>query len=222
MQMRIPSLLLLASCLALVAPAHADTLYKNGPVNGICDIEQCMVDAWTINFGYVVSDSFTISSASTIQGFNFAFWLLPGDVLTSVDWTLGTCASCSDIAQGTASGANLSTSFMSTNQYGYNIWAIGVTGLNVPVGSGPPDSYWLTLANAVAPSGDPVYWDENGGPSIGWTDCIQNGQGCIPSESFNIVGTSAGGTTPEPGSITLFSTGLVGLAGVLRRTGRHS
>jgi len=218
MQMRIASLLLLASCLAFAAPAHADTLYKNGPVNGICDIEHCTVDAWTINFGYVVTASFTISSSSTVQGFNFAFWMFTGDTLTSVERSLGTCEFCSKIAQGTASGPNLTTSLMSTNQYGYNIWAMGVTGLNIPLAVAPPNSYWLSLQNAVAPSGDPVYWDENGGPSLAYTQCIQGDSGCIPSESFNIVGTTTVGTTPEPSSLTLFGAGLVGLAGVLRRS----
>jgi len=218
MQTRIAWLLLLASWWAFGAHAYAEVLYKNGPVNGICDIEHCNVDAWTINFGFSVTDSFTMSSSSTIQGFNFAFWLLPGDTLTSVDWAVGKCEFCSDLARGTASGPNLTTSFMKTNQYGYNIWAIGITGLNIPVSGGLPDAYWLTVENAVVPSGDPVYWDENDGPSMAYTECIQNGSGCIPSESFNIVGIPGTGTTPEPSSIILLGSGILGLAGVLRRS----
>jgi hypothetical protein len=216
MRTRVAWLLLLALWL-FAAQAHADTLYNNGPVNGICDIELCTVDAWTINFGYQVTDSFTIASSSTIQGFNFAFWLFPGDTLTSLDWAVGTCEFCSDLAKGTASGTGLNSSFMSTNQYGYSIWAVGVTGLNIPVSAGLPNAYWLTLQNAVVPSGDPVFWDENGGPSIAWTNCIQNDQGCIPSESFNIVGLSGTGTTPEPSGILLFGSGFLGLAEALRR-----
>src|SRR5271169_1608197 len=150
MQTRIAWLLLLASWLACATPAHAGTLYKNGPVNGICDIELCTIDAWTINFGYSVTDSFTIGSSSTIQGFNFAFWLFPNDTLTSVDWAVGTCEFCSNLAKGTASGPSLTSSFISTNQFGYDIWGIGVTGLNIPVSGSVPE-YWLTLQNAVVP-----------------------------------------------------------------------
>jgi hypothetical protein len=221
MQTRIACLLLLAYCVAFSATAHAGILYKNGPVNGICDIELCTVDAWTINFGYSVTDSFTITSSSLIQGFNFAFWLFPGDTLTSVDWSLGNCEFCTNIAAGTASGANLSSSFISANQYGYDIWGIGVTGLNIPIGPGMPNAYWLTLQNATVPSGDPVYWDENGGPSIAWTECVRDDQGCIPSESFNIVGIPSG-TTPEPSSILMFGPAALGLAGVLRRKLRNA
>ena len=42
-------------CMTLAAaPATADTLYDNGPYNGT-------TDAWAINFGQSVSDSFTLS-----------------------------------------------------------------------------------------------------------------------------------------------------------------
>ncbi len=51
MKLRIVSLSLLALCLAAV-PAMAQTVYSNGAINGT-------TDAWTINFGFVVSDTFT-------------------------------------------------------------------------------------------------------------------------------------------------------------------
>jgi hypothetical protein len=52
MKMRIASFTIL--CLALAAiPAWAlqDYTYSNGPINGT-------TDAWTINFGYIVSNTF--------------------------------------------------------------------------------------------------------------------------------------------------------------------
>ena len=49
--MRIAALTIL--CLALASvPAFAQWSYDNGPINGT-------TDAWTINFGYIVSDTFT-------------------------------------------------------------------------------------------------------------------------------------------------------------------
>ena len=152
--------------------------YANGPSDGLCDIQGCTVDAWTINFGYTVTDS--ILASSGVSGATFAFWLFPGDTVTSVDWALGTTPFGSDIAQGTASGANLTQQFISTNQYGYDIDAITISGLSGSVGNGN----WLTLANAVVPSGDPVYWDENNGPSAAEESAL----GTIPSESFNVSG----------------------------------
>ena len=206
--MRIASLsLLTVLCLALVAiPAAADqTLYDNGPING-------SVDAWTINFGYSVTDSFTLSSASTITGFQFGVWAYPGDTPLSVDYSIG-----SSPYGGTSTTVSLSTAFQYSNQYGYDIDLESVTGLNVPLSAG---TYWLTLQNAVTTQGEPLYWDENSGPS----SACESSLGTIPSESFQIIGvsgttstTNTSSTTPEPGSIMLFGSGILGLAGVLRR-----
>jgi uncharacterized repeat protein (TIGR03803 family) len=152
--------------------------YANGPIDGLCDIQGCTVDAYTINFGFTVTNS--ILASSGVSGATFAFWLFPGDTATSVDWTLGTTPFGSDIAQGTASGANVTQQYISTNQFGYEIAAVTVTGLSGSVSNGN----WLTLANAVVPSGNPVYWDENNGPSA----AEESAMGTIPSESFNVSG----------------------------------
>jgi hypothetical protein len=77
-------------------------------------------------------------------------------------------------------------------------------------------TYWLTLENVLtnAPD-DPVYWDQNSGPSL----ASQNSLGTIPSESFTVMGSSGSstGTTPEPGSLVLFASGALGVAGWIRR-----
>ena len=69
MKLRMASLTLL--CLALAAaPAQAQLLFDDGPINGT-------VDAWTINFGFVVGSTFTLSSNSTVGTFNFGLWEFP-------------------------------------------------------------------------------------------------------------------------------------------------
>ena len=71
------------------------------------------------------------------------------------------------------------------------------------------------VANASVPAGDPVYWDENSGPA----SASESALGTIPSEAYTIDTCFDGpcGPTPEPSSIMLFGSGLLGLAGVLRR-----
>ena len=202
--MRIASLVVL--CLALaVIPASAQTLYSNGPINGT-------TDAWTINFGYIVSDTFALTAEfNTVTGFDFGVWEFPGDVLSSVDWSITSGENGGNVyGSGTASGVNLTDTFISSNQYAYNIDSISVTGLNVSL---EPGTYWLNLQNATVPSGDPVYWDENSGAS----QASESAVGSIPSEAFDIIGTSFNEGTPEPSSIMLFGSGILGLAGVLRR-----
>ncbi len=214
MNLRIVSLTIL--CLALAAvPAAADLApgYDNGPINGT-------TDAWTINFGYVVSNTFTgISYAEFLQ---FGVWEFPGDTLTSVDWSITSGENNGTVyGQGTATGAYLSDEFISTNQYGYDIDRIYVWATNVKLDQSK--TYWLNLSNAVVPSGDPVYWDENSGVHCGGTgggancpsEASSSALGTIPSEAFTI--NSGGRPTPEPSSLLLFGSGIVGLAGVLRR-----
>jgi PEP-CTERM motif len=216
LNLRITSLTLL--CLALAAiPAWAD--YENGPINGT-------TDAWTINFGYVVSDTF-VADASTVTGFMFGVWEYPGDTLNSVDWSITSQENAGTVyGSGTAKGGccgsgggSLTDTFISSNQYGYNIDLVTVSGLNVGVPGGV--ELWLNLQNAAVPSGDPVYWDENSGKGCKSQGCpsmaSESALGTIPSEAFTINTGGTSGTTPEPGSILLFGSGILGVAGILRR-----
>jgi hypothetical protein len=209
--MRIASLTLLALCLAVV-PAVAQTdIYDNGPTNGT-------TDAWTINFGFAVSDSFTLGSASTVSGLNFAVWIAPGDVLQSAEVSITSSEfGGTTFFDGTV---NFTQGNCVSNQYGFNVCTESGSFSGPALNAG---TYWLNLQNASVNTGDPVYWDENSGPS----SASQNSLGTVPSESFTLLGgTGAGpgtgpgtgpGSTPEPSSIMLFGSGVLGLAGVLRR-----
>jgi hypothetical protein len=200
MKMRIALLTILSLALAAV-PAFAD--YNNGPINGT-------TDAWTINFGYVVSDTFT-STGGTIQSVSFGVWEFPGDTMQTVDYTITQTENGTGIGQT----ANVSDKFISTNQYGYNIDVVSFNvGTSLSTGT-----YWLNLYNATVPNGDPVYWDENSGPSMASESAV----GTIPSEAFTVqgcMGCGCGGDspscTPEPGSMTLLGSGILALVGVLR------
>jgi hypothetical protein len=46
---------------ASISAGHGAVLYDQGPING-------GIDAWTINFNFAVTDSFTLSQASTVTG----------------------------------------------------------------------------------------------------------------------------------------------------------
>jgi len=94
-------------------------------------------------------------------------------------------------------------------EYEYNICAESTTFSGPTLNSG---TYWINVQNASIPSGDPVYWDENSGPS----QASESAVGSIPSESFTIFGT-ASSTVPEPSSLILFGSAILGPAGMLRR-----
>jgi hypothetical protein len=115
---------------------------------------------------------------------------------------------------------NFSQSGCITNQLGFSLCnetsSFGATLLNA-------GTYWLNLQNAVVNTGDPVYWDENSGPS----QASENSVGTIPSESFTIGCCCSDGktlpgcgpppTSPEPGSLLLFGSGVVAMLGGARR-----
>jgi hypothetical protein len=204
---RIASLLLLTiPCLVLaVAPAIADTLYSNGPYNGTAD-------AWTINFGFSVSDSFNVPDNSAFVGLHIVYWdASTSDLLTTVDMAIGSTSFGG--APQTLTG--VTNTFLSTNQFGYALYQADY--FFAPItwsGDG-----FVTLSNACSTSGcsvsNPIYWDENSGISTAY----ENTLGSIPSEAFTLSGTESGGsgTTPESSSIILLGSGVLGVAGVLRR-----
>ena len=205
-------LLVLATCLA--APVSAQIVYENGPING-------NTDAWTINFGFIVADSFTISGGTTtVSGISFGAWLTPGDTLESVEVSL-----TSEPFGGTTffdGQVSLTQSGCILNQYGYNICTETGSFMGTVLNNG---MYWLNLQNGMDSNGNPAYWDENSGIGCHSPGCPSEATESfesIPSEAFTVLGTSSTSTStttsvPEPSSLLLFTSGVLGLAGLARR-----
>ncbi len=194
----------------LIVPAAAqDDVYNNGPTDG-------HTLGQVINFGFVVSDQFTLGAATTMNTIEFAAWLFPGDVLESVEVSItssefGGTTFFDQMVSFTPSSCFSNGGFNVCNESG-----LLLTSLN-------PGTYWLNLDNATVESGNPAYWDQNSGPSRASMSSV----GTIPSESFSLYGFSGCGgksspncgppppTSPEPGSLLLFGSGVMMLLGLL-------
>jgi hypothetical protein len=136
--MRTASLSLLTILCLMLAVAPAMASYSNGPYNGT-------TDAWTINFGFTVSDSFTLSGG-TVSSFHFVYWdASASDLLTTADLQLDTTS-----FGGSARTVAFSNTFLGTNQYGYNLYQADATGLFIPWSGG---AGYVTLSNACSTSG---------------------------------------------------------------------
>ena len=206
MKLRLASRSLLLLCLAAV-PALADTIYDNGPINGSSD-------GWTVNFGFIVSNTFTVGSGgATVNGLEFGAWIFPGDVLLSIEVSItdsefGGHTFLDDVV-------NISQTNCVVNQYGFNLCTDVASFPETHLDAG---TYWLNLQNGIV-NDDPIYWDENSGPS----QASQNSVGTIPSEAFTLLGTNGTSTTgttgtiPEPTTVMLLGSGILGMAGLLRR-----
>ncbi|MFZ0312398.1 MAG: hypothetical protein WAL85_06800 [Candidatus Korobacteraceae bacterium] len=208
-------LALVIGAMLVAVSATAQTVYDNGPTDG-------NTYAWTINFGYAVSDTFNVGADNTtVTGANFAMWLFPGDTLETAELSI------TSSENGGTSFFDQTVNFIQSNcvlnqsQYGsYNVCLESSSFSGPILNSG---TYWLTLQNATVNTGDPVYWDQNSGPS----SASENTIGTIPSESFTVLGVSTSTTNsttfdsvPEPDSITLLGSGAIaifGFVGALRR-----
>jgi hypothetical protein len=215
--MKLLTLSLTVLCLALSAPAFAGVIYTDGPTNGT-------VNAFFIDGpnpspnNQSLSDGFVATASGTAASLDFGVWVSSGTTPTSVSWWLGTSVFGSDISSG--STAQVGYTYLLTNGFGYDVYDATVTGLSGNLVAG--NSYWLTLGNANNSSGNQVgAWDYNGGPAscdfavsgVPQGDC---GLGVgVEGEAFTI--NSSGSSTPEPGTLIMFGSGILGLAGVLRR-----
>jgi len=205
--------LLTLLCAAASIPASAGTIYTSGTTTG-------NFDAWSISGNFAVTDQFTLSNGADVTGITFDVWLFPTDTLDSVDWGFGVDKYGGGVASGT--DATTAGTLLGENKYGFDVYQ---ETFSIPSTLLAGTSYYLTLYGASTTFGT-AYWDENDGSSTGYQlgtgsigtyDC-KNDDGCGLSggETFKLTGPTAS-PVPEPSSILLLGSGLVGLAGVIRR-----
>ncbi len=157
------------------------------------------VNAWSINNGYVVSDSFQLAAgANNLTALCFYAWVSPiVDVPNTVDLSITsaenggttyfnqtlplTCAQYCTAGQALAPpnypySGTCGTSGGLADVYGCT--ALFSASLNA-------GTYWLNLQSATTtPAGGFVFWDENSGPSLASSTAV----GTIPAESFAVYG----------------------------------
>jgi len=184
---------LLASLLALVAVPAASgqiVLFTNvtpetGTING-----------QSINLGYSVTDSFTLTNTSTISEITFLAETDQGDTVNSVNWAITDSPFAGPIEEsGTA--YTLPNTYEGTSDpfgptYDFLQESFSISPYVLAAGT----TYYLELGTAVPSKLDgAVYWDESDGSS---TASLSPG-GTIGSESYQILGKVGGTPSGIPG-----------------------
>ncbi len=228
--MRTTSFFLLTILCFALSTASAQVLFTSGPING--NLNAFFIDGPGGPFGELISDGFVATATGNAGDLGFGEWTL-GGAPTIVSWSLGTTSFGTDLGSG---GGAVTSIFIGTDSFGYGIYNTQVS-ISGSLRAG--HTYYLTLSGANDVGGSQFdAWDDNESLLASCWFENPNGSGGCPtteSESFTI---STGGTTstsstttcygccgghdginciPEPSTILLFGSGIVGFAGVLRR-----
>ena len=215
--------LLTILCLALTASAQ---IYSEGPIDGNDNAFFVTGPAFPNFLGSFqdISNGFVAANSGSPGGLEWGEWSVGAP--TSFSYELGSAAFGTDLGSGTVAQNAGNSTFLFTNGFGYGVYDAKASITSAAMTAG--NTYWLSISNATDASNDGTQgWDipngGSGGPAIcNFRQSGTNFGNCgLGGESFTLSGCGAGPDcgppVPEPGSILLFGSGIVGLAGVVRR-----
>ena len=221
MKIRSVVLSLTILCLALTAYAGTTTFYNDGGIDGNDNAFFVTGPNFPNFLGSVqdISNGFIAAASGSPNQLSWGEWSVGAP--TSFSYELGSAAFGTDLGSGTIAQNAGNSVLLFTNPFGYGVYDVTVPISSLAMTAG--NEYWLSISNATDAGNDGTQaWDIPNGGAGGPATCNFRQSGTnfgdcgLGGESFTLSGVN-GGTTPEPSSIMLFGSGILGLAGVLRR-----
>jgi hypothetical protein len=213
--------LLTILCLALTASAQL-AIYSEGPLDGN-DNGFFVTGPNFVNIGgsfQDISNGFIAANSGFADVIEWGEWSVGAP--TSFVWSLSASAFGNELGSATVGQNAGNSTLLFTNGFGYGVYDVkAIVYVDAWLSAG--STYWLSISNATDASNDGTQaWDipngGSGGPAIcNFRQSGYNFGNCfIGGESFTITGWPPP-ITPEPSSIVLFGSGILGIAGILRR-----
>ena len=210
----VPTFLGVAAILGVAATAPAQSaVYRNGVPDG--------AGGATITDPYRIIDDFSFSSLSTVNGIRF--WSLQESAfdLAGFEWTIFTDAAGAPDATVASGFAQAMRQAQGTGAAGYLRYQNDLFMASVTLA---PGTYWLSLRDNAGPPD--IFWETTASTTGGFAqygqDDPDNPGSPIQYASLDTDLAFELTMTPEPASVVLPATGLLGVFGIARRQRRRA